>query len=112
VKPFDPDEPGPHGAGFCELRPPLLERPGSAVVWSKLQWQIGANGFIESTVTQADDAPAGLPIARSASDVVYGGKDLIPVAHVDGSTGMPAMVDLSKDMRRWDPFEVTLRGTE
>ena len=103
------DEPA---VGFCELRPPLLQRPDPSVIWTMLQWEIGANGLVESTVNQGDDAPAGLPIARTAGDVLYSGKESIPVGHLDGSTGTPTLADLSKDMRRWDPFEVALRGTE
>ena len=47
---------------------------------------------------------AGLPIARS-------GKDLIPVAHLDGSTVVIEISKLSRDMRFWSPFEVGLRAT-
>ena len=82
------DEPA---LGFCELRPPLLGRPiDPNGIWSLLQWEIGANGRVTHTAT----LDAGLPIARSAGDVLHSGKQSIPVGHLDGSTGMPPLVDL------------------
>ena len=51
-------------------------------------------------------------IHRTAKDVLSGGMEPMPVVHVDGSTAVHPIVELSKDMRYWNPFEVGLRQVE
>ena len=92
--------------GFCELRPPYLEDGmefGSAM-WTLPQWMVGAAGRIEKTAVGEYDDGAGLPIVR------YGDVQ-IPVAHLDGSATVNSITELSRDMRRWNPFELALRRT-
>ncbi len=95
--------------GFCELRPPLLD--GSGTRWQNRQWTIGAHGLIVSSPSGMSEG-VGLPIARTASDMLHGGAEPIPVAHLDASTSVQPLVELSADMRRWDPSELQLRGTD
>ena len=85
--------------GFCELRAPFLTRPDTT--WDNQQWLIGANGRVEQASTGAFGTGGGLPIARTAKDVLNGGKEPIPVVHLDTSTGMQPLVELSEDMRHW-----------
>ncbi len=87
----------PDWVGSCELRAPFLNRP--ATTWDDQQWLIGANGRV--TQTGVFGSGGGLPIARTAKEVLNGGKEPIPVVHLDVSTGMQPMVDLSEDMRHW-----------
>jgi prepilin-type N-terminal cleavage/methylation domain-containing protein len=92
--------------GFCELRPPylVLNDPGDpSAPWEEPQWKVGVGGLVEQTGGQYNDG-AGLPIART-------GKDLLPIAHLDGSTVVIETSKLSRDMRFWSPFEVGLRTT-
>lgn len=91
--------------GFCELRPPYLEFDPSADAWINPQWKVGVGGLVEQTPMGLYADGAGLPIARS-------GKNLMPVAHLDGSAVVEQISDISRDMRRWDPFEVGRRVTE
>lgn len=95
--------------GFCELRPPFLD--GTGTKWQNRQWMIGAHGLMVATPSDANEG-AGLPIARTARDMVRGGSEPFPVAHLDVSTSVQPLVELSNDMRRWDPSEVQLRGTD
>lgn len=90
--------------GFCELRPPYLD--DSTGEWIDPQWIVGTGGMVERppSIGEGDDAGAGLPIARS-------GKNLIPIAHLDGSAVVEQISDISRDMRRWNPFEVGRRVT-
>ncbi|MCZ6542987.1 MAG: prepilin-type N-terminal cleavage/methylation domain-containing protein, partial [Planctomycetota bacterium] len=92
--------------GFCELRPPylVLDDPSPSGEWIDAQWTVGVGGLVEQTVTGQYASGAGLPIARS-------GKNLMPVAHLDGSAVVEQISDISRDMRRWDPFEVGRRVT-
>ena len=90
--------------GFCELRPPYLELDPTANTWINSQWTVGVGGLVEQTALGQYVDGAGLPIARS-------GKNLMPVAHLDGSAIVEQISDISRDMRRWDPFEVGRRVT-
>jgi hypothetical protein len=90
--------------GFCELRPPYLVLNDASDIWEEPQWKVGIGGLVEQTPGGEYADGAGLPIARS-------GKDLIPMAHLDGSTVVIAISKLSRDMRFWSPFEVGLRTT-
>jgi len=94
--------------GFCELRPPYLFLSGDpddpSTLWEEPQWTVGIGGRVVQTDAGEYGDHAGLPIARS-------GKDLIPVAHLDGSTVVIEISKLSRDMRFWSPFEVGLRAT-
>ncbi|MHC4903207.1 MAG: type II secretion system protein [Planctomycetota bacterium] len=90
--------------GFCELRPPYLEFDQTNETWMEDQWMVGVGGLVQQTGNGAYSDGAGLPIARS-------GKDLMPVAHLDGSTVVEEISKLSRDMRRWSPFEVGLQAT-
>jgi type II secretory pathway pseudopilin PulG len=90
--------------GFCELRPPYLVLNDASDIWEEPQWKVGIGGLVEQTPGGEYADGAGLPIARS-------GKDLIPMAHLDGSTVVIAISKLSRDMRFWSPFEVGLRAT-
>jgi type II secretory pathway pseudopilin PulG len=90
--------------GFCELRPPYLEFDQTNETWMEDQWMVGVGGLVQQTGNGAYSDGAGLPIARS-------GKDLMPVGHLDGSTVVEEISKLSRDMRRWSPFEVGLQAT-
>ncbi|MCH8152878.1 MAG: prepilin-type N-terminal cleavage/methylation domain-containing protein [Planctomycetes bacterium] len=92
--------------GFCELRPPylVLDDPSPSGEWIDAQWIVGVGGLVEQTGTGEYDSGAGLPIARN-------GKNLMPVAHLDGSAVVEQISNISRDMRRWNPFEVGRRVT-
>ena len=99
--------------GFCELRAPYLELLAPANpddTWTMQQWRIVENGAIDQTPSGEYDEGAGLPIARAAGDVLYSGKQPVPVAQLDGSTASEILVELSADMRRWYPFDAGLRA--
>ena len=87
------------GVGSCELRAPFLDRPANT--WTNQQWLIGANGRVTQAPTGSFGDGGGLPIARTAKNVLNGGKEPIPVVHLDGSTAVQPMVELSADMRHW-----------
>ena len=89
--------------GFCELRSPYLNL--GADMWIDPQWNVGARGLVEQTGTGEYTDGAGLPIVRS-------GNDVIPVGMLDGSASLEQVSNLSRDMRRWSPFEVALRETD
>ncbi len=89
----------PDWIGSCELRAPFLNRP--ADTWTAQQWLIGAKGRVTQAAAGSFSSGGGLPIARTAKEVLNGGKEPIPVVHLDVSTGMQPMVDLSEDMRHW-----------
>ncbi len=89
----------PDWVGGCELRAPFLNRP--ADTWTAQQWLIGAKGRVTQAPAGSFSSGGGLPIARTAKEVLNGGKEPIPVVHIDVSTGMQPMVDLSEDMRHW-----------
>ncbi len=86
--------------GFCELRPPFL--PDDNGDWTLQQWAIGPGGKIDFT-GQAREA--GQPVDRS-------GKGILPVALLDGSSGVEPFANIATDMRRWHPFEVGRRATQ
>jgi prepilin-type N-terminal cleavage/methylation domain-containing protein len=90
--------------GFCELRPPYLEIEPSGQAWGPPQWWAGERGLVEKTPEGEYAEGAGLPIDRS-------GKDMLPVVHLDGSAVVEQFSKLSRDMRRWSPFEVGPRPT-
>ena len=90
--------------GFCELRPPYLNLDLDANMWIEPQWLVGTGGLVEQTNTGFYDE-AGLPIGRN-------GNDLIAVGLLDGSASLEQVSNLSRDMRRWSPFEVALRKTQ
>jgi hypothetical protein len=98
--------------GFCEIRAPFLDLEGE--MWQNQQWSIGKNGLVEQATTGAfgDPPGGGLPIARTAKDVLHGGMEAMPVVHLDGSTAVQTVVELSADMRRWNPFEISLRDVD
>lgn len=79
--------------GYVELRPPLTVFNGS--VWTDRQWEVGKNLEIVRTLNYS--GPTGLPVARW-------GANLLPIAHLDGSTAVEEASTLSFDMRRWSPF--------
>ncbi len=94
------------GIGFCELRAPFLDRPDDS--WQNEQWAIGANGRIVQTGSFSEGG--GLPIARTAKEILYGGKEQMPVVHLDASTGVHQIAELWRGtnaeerafiMRRW-----------
>lgn len=89
--------------GFCELRPPYTVLDGDT--WTNMQWFVGVNYEVTRHTDGDYGNGAGLPIARA-------GKDQIPLAHLDGSATVEQIVNVSRDMRRWDPFEVGRRVTE
>ena len=90
--------------GYCELRPPYIEFCCIVDAWIRPQWMTGKQGLVWQTTTGDYDEGAGLPIDRS-------GGDRIPALHADGSTVAEQISTLSRDMRRWDPFELELRKT-
>ncbi len=100
--------------GFCEIRAPYVNLDLAADTWRTQQWFIGAGGLVTQAVmgTFGDPPGGGLPIARTAKDVLSGGMEPMPVVHLDGSTAVQPIVELSKDMRYWNPFEVGLRQVE
>ncbi len=91
--------------GFCELRPPYLNLDLGANMWIDPQWKVAARGLVEQTTTGQYTDGAGLPIVRN-------GNDLIAVGLLDGSASLEQASNLSRDMRRWSPFEVALRETQ
>ena len=86
--------------GFCELRPPFL--PDDNGDWTLEHWRIEPGGTI-GFVGPATEA--GQPVDRS-------GKGILPVALLDGSSGIEPFANLATDMRRWNPFEVGRRQTQ
>ena len=90
--------------GFCELRPPYLNL--GADMWIEPQWKVAARGLVAQTPPTGfyDEPWAGLPIVRN-------GNDVIAVGLLDGSASLEQASNLSRDMRRWSPFEVALRET-
>lgn len=102
----NPNDPDPvyldESFGFCELRPPYLNFDGN--MWVDPQWLVGTGGLVEQTNTGFYDE-AGLPISRN-------GNDLMAVGLLDGSASLEKVSNLSRDMRRWSPFEVALRETQ
>ena len=90
--------------GFCELRPPYLEFDGNQ--WIDPQWRVGTAGNVEQTMAGVYNDPpgAGLPVMRH-------GNNVIPIGMLDGSTAAEPLSSLSRDMRRWNPFEVALRDS-
>ncbi len=93
--------------GFCELRPPYLNLDMGANMWIDPQWKVGARGLVEKTPPTgfySDPPGAGLPIVRN-------GNDLIAVGLLDGRASLEQASNLSRDMRRWSPFEVASRQT-
>ena len=105
-------EPGANGSpydridvGFCELRPPYLDRPGNndtgfrGARWESQQWEVGEEGQITEGIASEFVAGAGLPIDRT-------GGFQIPVVHLDGSNSIEHLTDLSTDMKKWSPFEL------
>jgi prepilin-type N-terminal cleavage/methylation domain-containing protein len=92
------------GVGYCELRPPYLIKNAAADMWIAPQWGVGRSGLVYATPDLAGGVDSGLPIDRA-------GKDRMPLAHLDGSTVVEQFSTLSRDMRRWDPFEVGQRAT-
>jgi prepilin-type N-terminal cleavage/methylation domain-containing protein len=91
-------------AGFCELRPPYLEYDSNQGEWGLPQWMVGVGGLVGKTSIGEYTDRAGLPIDRN-------GADMMPIAHLDGSTVVEQFSKVSRDMRRWDPFEVSVRTT-
>ncbi|MEE9130353.1 MAG: type II secretion system protein [Phycisphaerales bacterium] len=91
--------------GFCELRPPYLNLDLGANMWIEPQWTVAARGLVEQTPAGEYTDGAGLPIVRN-------GNDVIAVGLLDGSASLEQVSNLSRDMRRWSPFEVTLRETQ
>ena len=91
--------------GYVELRAPFtvfddangngLWDPGET--WSNQQWAIGTQGKVVRTTTGDYADPTGLPVSRW-------GANLLPVANLDGSTGVEETSVLAVDMRRWSPF--------
>lgn len=90
--------------GFCELRPPYLEFDESANMWIDPQWLVGTGGLVEQTAGGQYTDGAGLPVMRH-------GNNVIPIGMLDGSTAAETLSSLSRDMRRWNPFEVALRDS-
>lgn len=92
--------------GYCELRAPYIELTGTgaSAKWTNQQWSVGQGGLVEPSSSGSLDNDGGFPIDRA-------GKDVIPVAHLDGSATVVEIGKLSRDMRRWSPFEITLRET-
>lgn len=96
------------GIGFCELRAPYLDHSGPVasvaldVDWGNQQWSIGADGRMTQAPTGAfgGNEGGGLPIARTAGDVLDCGKEPMPVVNLDGSTTVQPPAELA-DMRRW-----------
>jgi prepilin-type N-terminal cleavage/methylation domain-containing protein len=90
------------GIGYCELRPPYLFLSNDT--WITPQWGVGKQGLVYATPDLGGGPDSGLPIDRA-------GKDSLPLAHLDGSTVVEQLSTLSRDMRRWNPFEVAQRAT-
>jgi hypothetical protein len=90
--------------GAATVLPPftILAGSGSAAKWGDHQWTIGREDAMRHTDQGDYDRFPGLPIAR-------GGGGSIPVVHLDGSTTIEALSELSRDMRRWSPFETGQR---
>lgn len=90
--------------GFCELRAPYLCYNAPSDMWTMPQWRVEATGGVVKAEEFKGDNGAGLPIDRH-------GRDRLPIAHLDGSTVLEQISLLARDMRRWNAFEVELRGT-
>lgn len=90
--------------GYVELRPPFLEKD-AAGVWTERQWEVGSRGRIQLSKSLIGPNPydegAGLPIMRR-------GDGYLPVSRLDGSAEAADIVELSRDMRNWSPFETGL----
>jgi len=87
--------------GFCELRAPFLDRPDDS--WQNQQWAIGANGRIVQTGSFSEGG--GLPIARTAKEILYGGKEQMPVVHLDASTAVQLIAELWRNPDAEDAVE-------
>ncbi len=95
------------GFGYVELRPPYTILDEAADIWLReaRAWTVGAKGEVKRLIFGEYTEGAGLPIGRN-------GNDLIAVGLLDGSASLEQVSNLSRDMRRWSPFEVALRETE
>jgi type II secretory pathway pseudopilin PulG len=88
--------------GYAELRPPYTVRPPTAAgMWTNIQWYVSTNAQVARHMDGDYAAGAGLPIARG------GVSDRLPVAHLDGSASIERLSEISTDMTRWDPLELT-----
>ena len=83
--------------GYVELRAPFTVFDADTERWSNQQWAIGKQGSIVRTTTGDYMDSTGLPVSRW-------GARLLPVANLDGSTGVEETSVLAVDMRRWSPF--------
>ena len=93
--------------GYVELRPPYTIFDEAEDIWVReaRAWRVGARGEVKRLIFGEYDEGAGLPIVRN-------GNDLIAVGLLDGSASLEQVSNLSRDMRRWSPFEVSLRLTQ
>ncbi len=95
------------GFGYVELRPPYTILDEAQDLWlsEARAWTVGAHGEVKRLIFGEYTEGAGLPIGRN-------GNDLIAVGLLDGSASLEQVSNLSRDMRRWSPFEVALRETK
>ena len=103
----DPEATGPDGSRFNlffgspELRPPYLQYDLNGQGIGAQQWEVSSvapnNRNIVAAGTASFANGGGWPIARW-------GKDLVPVAHLDGSTIAVDRYRMAKDGSMWSPF--------
>jgi hypothetical protein len=91
--------------GYPELRPPFILWEDDAVPqrWSLPQWHIGRADRVH-----APDQIANFYTEGGGVPVVRWGNHQYPVAHLDGSTAVEDIREISVDMRRWAPQAVGL----
>ncbi len=100
--------------GYVELRPPFTDfddtngngvfDPGETWTEMSRQWAIGKHLEVVRTATGDYADLTGLPVSRW-------GANRLPVANLDGSTGVEETSVLAVDMRRWSPFQIGTAGT-
>lgn len=102
----DPDASGPDGSAFNidfgspELRPPFIDFDSNGKGIGQQQWEFGSTvdktGVIIAASSASFSNGGGWPIARW-------GNDLVPVAHLDGSTIAENRFRMGVDGSLWSP---------
>lgn len=99
--------------GGASLRPPFTDFDDSATdptqhVWTNRQWEFGDAEY--RTIVAGPDGTYDLATRASAWPVArWGDDDIVPCAHMDGSTSSLKLEEYFFDMRLWAPQAGTQR---